>query len=105
MRRIELVLGIAALAFVAVPLVSQAQLQNLSFEVATIKLHSLEQDHINGFGVHGGSCHGVDSQYPPGGMAPPALGRCVIHSLNLRGLISVAYKVSVDGGPDWASSS
>ena len=99
------VLGIALIVVGLATRISEAQNQPLKFEAATIKPD--QQGRRPNVGVMGGSCHGADKQYPPGGQfAPPPLGRCVLKRVNLNALIGIAYKVGVgvSGGPGWASA-
>jgi hypothetical protein len=85
------------------PRVASAQ---LAFEVATIK----PQD-PRVLRLVGGSCHGIDSNYPPNAAIVPPLGRCLI-TFSLSSLLSIAYTPPVPaggisritGGPDWVSS-
>jgi uncharacterized protein (TIGR03435 family) len=75
-------------------LLGVAQAQS-SFEVASVKPAK------NPGGVRG-SCHGIDSVYPPAQRAEaPPLGRCVISDARLGHLIQIAYHSQYTGGPDW----
>jgi uncharacterized protein (TIGR03435 family) len=71
-----------------------------AFEVASVRPSTTG---ING--VRGG-CHGVDSKYDPGKLAPPPLGRCVITDGRLSHMIQIAWGLSAIGeirnAPDWA---
>ncbi len=76
------------------------------FEVATVKVRKPDGHFM------GGSCHGIDSNYPPAAAAVPALGRCTLVMVNLSYLIGVAYAPAVPsaspqkitGGPAWLES-
>ena len=73
------------------------------FEVATIKPYQVDPNARGMFS--GGSCHGVDKQYPSGSpIAPPPLRRCVFSAVSLYSLIAISYKMPAAGGPAWASS-
>jgi uncharacterized protein (TIGR03435 family) len=91
-----------------------AQNQPLKFEVATVKPSPPNHP---GFMATLGLCHGTDTQLPS--LPPsfpfslPAQGRCVIRSVSLRGIISVAYPAPaatltvnerITGGPGWVSA-
>jgi len=69
-----------------------------SFEVASIKVAKSRE------GVRGG-CHGIDSKFQSGEMAPPPLGRCVITSGRLSHVINIAWGLNnmqlLKSGPDW----
>jgi uncharacterized protein (TIGR03435 family) len=72
-----------------------------TFEVATVKVS------LSGGGIEG-SCHGIDSTYPPGGdHAPPPLGRCVFTDARLGHLVNIAFGVRnmgwIRSSPDWAT--
>lgn len=71
-----------------------------SFEVASIKRSRSEE----GFS---GSCHGIDTAYPPALVASaPPLGRCVIRGALLDHLLAYAwglrFEERIKGGPGWA---
>ena len=45
----------------------------------------------------GGSCHGIDSNYPPNAAIVPPLGRCLM-TWNLPALLNIAYAVNAPAG-------
>lgn len=81
-------------------LMTQLSAQPPSFEVASVK-------RANGVGGVRGSCHGIDTKYPPQLIASaPPLGRCLIADASLDQMLAIAYRFrfmeSIKGGPGWA---
>jgi uncharacterized protein (TIGR03435 family) len=77
----------------------------LGFEVATIKLQDPRT-----LRIAGGSCHGIDTVYPPNTVLVPPLGRCLI-TFSLSSLITAAYASVIEpgrvlkvAGPAWVDS-
>jgi uncharacterized protein (TIGR03435 family) len=105
--------------FIVVTLVSlaaitAAQNQPLKFEVATVKPSPPQRGDVQ---ASLGLCHGTDSVMPTfpteARIALPALGRCLITNMTLRGIVSIANPSvaptlpvtdRVTGGPAWAAS-
>jgi uncharacterized protein (TIGR03435 family) len=94
-------------------LTTAAQNQPLAFEVASVKPSPPPPGLMATLGL----CHGTDTQLPTLPQAfpfpLPAQGRCVIRSLSLTGIISVAYPTPaatltvnerITGGPGWVSA-
>jgi uncharacterized protein (TIGR03435 family) len=76
------------------------------FDAATIKPIPSAQGQF-----HGGSCHGVDSQYRPDiSTSPPPLGRCVFPNTVLGNILEYAYsapgkpRFPISGGDKWVGS-
>jgi uncharacterized protein (TIGR03435 family) len=103
--------NIFALLLLSLTSIVMAQNQPLTFEVATVK----PSQPSTGFSF--ALCHGIDTRlpvYPAGSpITVPALGRCLIKSWTLTGVISFAYPLTaaavlpadrVSGGPPWAAS-
>jgi uncharacterized protein (TIGR03435 family) len=92
-------------AFIAFcSLLEGSVLQQLSFEVASIK----QADTTAPGRVRGVSCHGVDGEVGHPLLRPnTGLGRCRMMGTNLKQLISSAYDIGLDeivGGPSWVDS-
>jgi len=95
---------------------TQTSVAPLSFEVASVK--AAKPNETIDPARTGIGCHGRDGTYPVlAGVIPPPLGRCVLPSVGLKGLINVAYDVYAEqpigmgplgkivGLPEWADRS
>src|SRR5262245_57279003 len=95
---------------------TQTSVAPLSFEVASVK--PAKQNETIDPARTGIGCLGRDGTYPVlVGVIPPPLGRCVLPSLGIKGLINVAYDIYAEqpigmgpagkivGLPEWADRS